>query len=1182
MPLSAGFMKEVVKEIRAKPGAKKPDELTKGVAKFGTGLLIGPFKDIVVPLFLDWGWSFLSGILAGSREEDETDENPTSEGSPKEIDRSQPEGILFIDSINALLAIVRQYTELSQSQARLTMNRAFAMVRKKFKRFVILVSSEFHHEASWVATGMAESFLSDVEITLTSEPIAVPAGYEASRQGSVGYSIFKIIDKVPGQESSKLESRSFIRVVKSRKAANQSRRCAYDIVMGSGLTFYETYPGDGHILLFTENAQQKQVWDTFFREDLPELYPALRYEDFDRSSLQRIYMNQRRSRYVPSRTDLYVSSFDNYWVNWYGELCWRRAVAEGVEDSVGGPDKNPEDVAKLISAMHKSLMGRPDTLVQCLNDILEPNEAIVLKEVLIAFASLSRRSNCMKCFFCRFCWWVLRQIAKENQQVLPYVITRMSKKGKQAEHDPGTQTGAKPFSKYTVDPEEAKEIESILDRMSKSIDEAGCCQSSAVRALLNMNGEPPANVKQWMNELESAAYDGPSSSDQEMLNRRAEQISQILSQRREDPSEVLEALDETMPWMKSEGARRRLKKELLDCREKTEAGKIREILDRHLGCECRVEFWSYIDFVLSKGEDAIREKLKGMSTEGATSKLSEDKESPKRQEEEDETNKLRELSTIRQSLAKKTYVVLKALFTKLPEMLSGTQCGELGKPESMKDLWSLCTQERSHQALYRLMTTYHLILKKRNTYHFLSDIPEDRIRLFGERRSTIIKELEELSPDNKRPMHRPGLLFAMRDARSLISIPYNANVSFIVYRDDLLRPYIKRNLWKDGKAGEKFNDYVQGVLSLHKMLSLYDKPTQDLYSKFQAQGVEERVRHLLETNLKQYLDRKLLSQGPLQTWEEMTTLLQLMSTGDRRGASSPTEPSKRHFVIETQTLDTLLCTMLEFLWGCGGSLKIGADYDIEDEEKTKHKLFQALYLLTVMLHKGIIPGDSTLDVAHFANEYSVGRNKTTRRGNDWVFARQWYSTLVDLLTAEKKSTSPDDSAAPGAEKKSASRNDLAARGNESSPFLWQNRRAELGIMPIPISLSHFLEFGDAAKHVSCWGDWHLIMTKGSENTELGIDLVNSLMASQKICERAFQCAGVPTVEEFYTLYGDSRCLNLPERRYETPRMLSDITFSDLRRTFFANAFSRFSDLRLSALHVGTALARSFCQDSGPM
>jgi hypothetical protein len=71
--------------------------------------------------------------------------------------------------------------------------------------------------------------------------------------------------------------------------------------------------------------------------------------------------------------------------------------------------------------------------------------------------------------------------------------------------------------------------------------------------------------------------------------------------------------------------------------------------------------------------------------------------------------------------------------------------------------------------------------------------------------------------------------------------------------------------------------------------------------------------------------------------------------------------------------------------------------------------------------------------------------------------------------------------------------------------------------------------------------------------ELGIDLINNLMNSDHICERAFANAAVPTVEAFYESYGKTPCFNLPERKDIT---LPDWTYNRLRENLFKHAKSR--------------------------
>jgi hypothetical protein len=91
------------------------------------------------------------------------------------------------------------------------------------------------------------------------------------------------------------------------------------------------------------------------------------------------------------------------------------------------------------------------------------------------------------------------------------------------------------------------------------------------------------------------------------------------------------------------------------------------------------------------------------------------------------------------------------------------------------------------------------------------------------------------------------------------------------------------------------------------------------------------------------------------------------------------------------------------------------------------------------------------------------------------------------------------------------------------------------------------------RHHSCWGEWSLGILSGSENVDLGLELVNNLMSSHKVCSRAEACAAIPTVEFFYDLHGDAPCVDIPGRHgLELPRT----TWNELRRRFFRGARTR--------------------------
>jgi hypothetical protein len=693
-------------------------------------------------------------------------------------------GILFIDSINALLAMVRQQIGGGEWEPRLVLKHACELLKSIFGKFVILASSEFHHESSWIPAGISESFLSDAEISLTNEPIAAPLDYKTGQQGSVGYNIFKIIEKVQGEEGTKLESRSFIRVLKNRNGANLSRRCAYDIVSGSGIQFYETYPADGHILLFSENPMQKQVWDTFFKEDLPQIYPALRYEAFGRYGLQRIFLNQRRSRYVPIRTDMYVSSFDNYWINWHGELCWRRAIVESVEsvEQIQELKDKQSAVAELSGKIHTSLMREPKKLNTILTVQLPGASDKDKKEVLTAFASLSRRKGCIKCFLCRSCWRILTRIAEEDSNS----FNEAFKSPKSILH-----TLINPLPK-TI------EIRNIWLRIWKHVIEAECCESSPIILFDKEIGINQKNAAEVISDLKKTVYKNTISPDK--VEEYANKIYLIFSNKKDILDNLSDEIEQMAGSLKSKIKREHLKIKLLkyaemvnEVSESKITGILRDCFAEESGCECMVEFYQYLK--LTSACDKINEYKTGGS------------------------NKIEE--------------ILNALFDDLPSMLlndKGDNQGDI----SVIEFWEKCTGQKkdSVSTMFNLIMIYYECFRKRNIYHFLSSMPNEKLRLFGERRTTVIEELEESSPEDNRPIHRPGLLFSLRDRTSFIAVPYDANISFMVCRHDILKKYI-RSEFVDNKT--KINEYAAMVWNIYN-----HKPTE--ITREDEQNVPSHIR----------------------------------------------------------------------------------------------------------------------------------------------------------------------------------------------------------------------------------------------------------------------------------------------------------------------------------------------------
>ena len=146
------------------------------------------------------------------------------------------------------------------------------------------------------------------------------------------------------------------------------------------------------------------------------------------------------------------------------------------------------------------------------------------------------------------------------------------------------------------------------------------------------------------------------------------------------------------------------------------------------------------------------------------------------------------------------------------------------------------------------------------------------------------------------------------------------------------------------------------------------------------------------------------------------------------------------------------------------------------------------------------------------------RLPSTRRrtnANQFAFARHWYSTYVDILTRE----------------------------NEGKRVLEFPESALLGVTKIPV-FQALREQKQPCPHHSAWGEWYLACQGNSENTELGIDLINNLLTARKITDLVFSGAGLPCVSQAYQLFGDAIC------------PYTDKTFNEIREEFFKDAKSR--------------------------
>jgi len=255
--------------------------------------------------------------------------------------------LLVIDSLNALINVLSEHFPKKRSP-RVILNALCRALRGTFgDTATILFTSEYHYQMTETSRAISESFYCDTDIMLRPEPVRVPASYEPSIQSSVGYNLNALIH----ENSDSIESRSFCRVTKARWLPNQARRCAYDIIPEKGIKFYPTYPGDGKVVLFAENQPQKDAWEAFVKYDVPESYPALRTRLFDRMSMQTVFEGQRRLRNVPLKTDMYLASFDSYWVSWYRNYKLRCDIEEALRKGASNVNSLPEEYPHLINSL---------------------------------------------------------------------------------------------------------------------------------------------------------------------------------------------------------------------------------------------------------------------------------------------------------------------------------------------------------------------------------------------------------------------------------------------------------------------------------------------------------------------------------------------------------------------------------------------------------------------------------------------------------------------------------------------------------------------------------------------------------------------------------------------------------------------------------------------------------------
>jgi hypothetical protein len=373
-------------------------------------------------------------------------------------------------------------------------------------------------------------------------------------------------------------------------------------------------------------------------------------------------------------------------------------------------------------------------------------------------------------------------------------------------------------------------------------------------------------------------------------------------------------------------------------------------------------------------------------------------------------------------------------------------------------------------------------------------ILQDTVQIFGELRSNILEQIkpEEVEVDGR---------------KAFSSVPYNANLSFLIYRKDLFNT-ARAQLAEAPLATE--------------IKTVFEDQRRALRQAYPQKHAEDGITDVILNNLANERAKSLLDGEPPETWEELIALC---------------AQTRKHYLIETQTFDTVMCSLLEMIWSFGGDLEVRPDYSIGGERtQTEMYVFRALYLLRYMFLRRIVTTDSTMDVLLLEDEKNA-----TARSENYLFGRHWYSTIVNILTARK------------------------ADRTEWLFYSAKDTKPEIEICQIPVSLLQYKtaqEQNRKPTHHSSWGVWHFGILAGSENSVLASRLINHFMSSHKICEMASAGAIVPTAEAFYyrhdgdvrnPRYADRKCLDIAERPdIKQP----DTTYGDLYDKFFTNARSR--------------------------
>ena len=1037
--------------------------------------------------------------------------------------------IIFFDSLNVLIDFIHSIVDKQVISERDIIKSISEIDRTSKKddnaetNTIFLFSVEYHPSFGHSKLEISESFLCDTEILLTTEPIFASKERSISNISAIGYNI-------EGDNAGKKvnEYRTFCRVLKTRFSNHQIRRCSYDLVSGRGLVFYDSYPGDGHVSLFYENSKQEEAWNNFFIEDIPHQFPALRYEKFDRKQMQQNFSNRRRYLHMPERTDLYLSSYDNYWIHWFTNIERKAVIREFIKDESESFKSFPKEDIKylepLINFIHSFFISdflNLNSKTEDLTNDLELSEKKFIRFKKRSFYIAVKTDK-------EYAIDLLKIESIENAlEIKSFNIENIEELV---------------FSNLTDEKIELRKIK--IEKNNSAI----IFRSTKGLLILIISNTYKCTKIIWTNfwhqKIEFKTY---GQNDYVLYDARYNVVNKSIN--KIEPVNFKQTKCNSVFTVSGSNSRFKIYKgkdsldkiladiDLKNNSKKNNSGDLlaSDLVYKCFNCICLDHLYQYRQDEL--GKELIRE-LKDRRGNDCPYKISTDyipisdekichwyKCLPKEQEINpkiflDKTSMFNEFISL---IVSNRIKIQKGLNKKiLDQGVDNSDEDTLKLFESVMKIFNKDNLTLKNDFIH----LYLKLLRHSENKSFLTPIGQaDTLKLFGERKSTFIKELTTRNSKNNRPIQFKHSLFGLYNKESYLSIPYNANVGIFVYRKDILNDFYD-TIIKDKK---KRDDYIL------KVNEIYLAQKEGIEKFFSDQSNNAKQDFITQIN--EIIEYSILNRYP-KTWEEIFAIYSYYKE----------KKCPKELVLDVKTADTYYCTFLELIWNCGGDFSVQPDYTFSDQ-KNKN-LLHAFSLLAYLYYSGILPENSSTQAEVFVSRYN-SINPWNKKSNDWIFGRFWYSTFVELFNAKKQD-----------------------KVSKEESFLWNPTKInELGLMPMPVTLSKIIKKVknlNEVEHCAAWGDWHLGITHGSENMKLGREIINHLMSSRKIIENAYSNAILPTTEDFYKLFKNTNCFS-PLRRNNI--IMPSSTYKEIRYKYFRHAQSRSQvfDYRHSMVELNTII-----------